>query len=468
VLGLRSPADLSAERPFIEQGLDSLLAIQLANRLRLNLGLQDPTLVFQYPRLDLLTEHLLGTLPSAGATESNIGPSTELTPPATSPRQSRSPKIILHRPELSEAMFQFLRREFLHRDPELLVRRWFWQFHESAKRLGVPPQVWLATLGDEVIGHHGFVPAVVKVAHQTVMSGWFVDTMVASDQRQRGLGPALAATGDQAQPLGLSLGQAKQMKAIIRNLGWLQIAPLNHSVLLLRPGNVLKSRLPVGASHVASALISAANLARQARNLARFNRDDDQTFEIREVARFEDRHDQLWQRAAGDLNCAVVRDAAFLNWKWVDQPGQDFVRIELLRNGECQGVAILVLRPPAPPDKFSRAYLLDVVVPLGSPNIVRRLLQGVIERASQLGADLLDCHHHEERLSQQLKELGFRARPPQRFFWVHFPDDCDPNLRQAWLEPRNWFLTQADSDIDRPPRVESTTGSAIATSSQPE
>ncbi|MFM8584198.1 MAG: beta-ketoacyl reductase, partial [Planctomycetaceae bacterium] len=67
VLGLRSPTGLIEEQPFIEQGLDSLLAVQLANRLRSTLGTQDPTLVFQYPRLDVLTEHLLGTLEADAA-----------------------------------------------------------------------------------------------------------------------------------------------------------------------------------------------------------------------------------------------------------------------------------------------------------------------------------------------------------------------------------------------------------------
>ncbi|MFM8289654.1 MAG: hypothetical protein ACKOGA_23440, partial [Planctomycetaceae bacterium] len=269
-------------------------------------------------------------------------------------------------------------------------------------------------------------------------------------------------------PLGLSLGQAKQMKAIIKNLGWQQITPLNHSVLLLRPGHVLKSRLPVGTRHLAWALISASNLARQARRIARSTPGDAQSFQIHEVQRFETRHDQLWQRAAGDITCAVVRDAAFLNWKWVDQPGQDFVRIELIHNGECQGVAVLVLRPPSPPDKFTRAHLLDLVVPLGSPDLVRMLLQGVIDKASQMGAGLLDCHHHDERLSIQLKKLGFRTRSPQRFFWVHLPDDCDSNLRRAWLEPRNWFLSEGDSDIDRPPPFALMREAAIATSPQSE
>ena len=59
----------------------------------------------------------------------------------------------------------------------------------------------------------------------------------------------------------------------------------------------------------------------------------------------------------------VVRDASYLNWKYVAQPGQAFVRLELRRAGALVGNAVLMFRaadrgialPPGVPGEHRRA-----------------------------------------------------------------------------------------------------------------
>jgi aryl carrier-like protein len=62
VLGLESSADISEEKPLMEMGLDSLMAVELRNRLRTRLATQQSlpaTLIFDYPTVAALTDHLL-------------------------------------------------------------------------------------------------------------------------------------------------------------------------------------------------------------------------------------------------------------------------------------------------------------------------------------------------------------------------------------------------------------------------
>ena len=452
VLGLSSPGDLDDSKPLFEQGLDSLLATQFAGQLRSNLGIHDPSLVFQYPRLDLLTDHLLdGLRISSDGLHSESG--TASSEPALGKIDSSDqsiPAIRLYESGQWAPLREFLAREFPNRDPQLLPARWRWLYEQSAERLGVAHRVWLATLNGSVIGHHGLIPVTVQVGAQTVPSGWFVDTVVATEHRQLGIGPQLLLAGDRGVPLALSLGQTPQMRAIALNLGWQQVAPLQRSQLLLRPANVLEGRLPAGVRHLAGGLLGGLQTLRRWQAERRSSTSVRSDAELREVERFCSRHDQLWRQAAADLSCAVVRDASFLNWKWVDQPGQQFTRLELLSGGECLGVVVLMVRQPSSAYRYRRAFISDLVVSFRQPDVVRTLLSEAINASIRLGADAVECLHIDRRLTEHLAALGFQPRPPGRVLLVHVPEDCPPEVRQRWLDPDGWFITQADSDIDRP------------------
>ncbi|MCC8992583.1 MAG: SDR family NAD(P)-dependent oxidoreductase [Candidatus Contendobacter sp.] len=59
ILGHAEPAAIESDRPFSEQGLDSLMATELAATLSARLGVRLPgTLVYNYPTLDALVAHL--------------------------------------------------------------------------------------------------------------------------------------------------------------------------------------------------------------------------------------------------------------------------------------------------------------------------------------------------------------------------------------------------------------------------
>jgi FkbH-like protein len=451
-LGLKSAREVDPARLLFEQGLDSLIAAQFASRLRGGLGVCEPAVVFQYPRIDQLAAHLLQSSPlrDLDNTPRPVGSSSGQTlVPHVSPSATDC-VIQSYTPDFHAAMLDFLRREYQLRDPAQLEARWNWAHVKSAERLSLPPAVWMATEQNSVVAHHGLIRVRLQAGSQSLPTGWFVDTMVSASHRGRSLGPQLLLRGDADQPLGLSLGQAESMREIMLQFGWHKVAWLQRVQLLLNPLNVLRGKLPFGLRHLAGGALAGLQLASRLRRQPGTWRGTGPAPEIREVSRFGDRHDRLWQATSRQLGCVVVRDADFLNWKWVDQPGQQFTRLELLRGNECLGIAIVSVKEPNQIYAYRRAFLTDLVAPLDQPEVVQFLLDAVIRAAQHQGADSLECLHLHARLTEHLQTAGFRLRDPDRILLVHLPENLDSSLRSRLLSADQWFLTQADSDIDRP------------------
>jgi hypothetical protein len=145
----------------------------------------------------------------------------------------------------------------------------------------------------------------------------------------------------------------------------------------------------------------------------------------------------------------VVRDASYLNWKYVDQPGQSCVRLEMADAGGVRAVAVWALREADAHYRYRRALLVDLVAPLADD----RLLDAVLREATAVAygrcADALVCLHIDARLTRALRRCGFRLRRPERYLLVDAAS-LPPALRDRVTSPASWFVTQGDSDIDRP------------------
>jgi hypothetical protein len=173
------------------------------------------------------------------------------------------------------------------------------------------------------------------------------------------------------------------------------------------------------------------------------------TGEVRELKSFDESHDRLWEACSRELHCAVRRDASYLNWKYVDQPGQDFLRLEVRSASGARGIVVLMFRDPDSAYRYRRGFIVDLVAPLSDDELMADLLMTAARAAAERGADALVCLHINGRLGNCLQRAGFRMRQPTRYLLVR-PETVDDRLRRQLLDPDGWFVTHGDSDIDRP------------------
>jgi FkbH-like protein len=430
-LGFSSPEEVPLDRTFSDMGMDSLMAVEFSIRLQKRIGVRGPGWVFDYPNVEALAAHLLSKV---------LLPETPVV--AGFQPKTNSQAIVGYSPELEEQVFSFCELAWPHRRHDWLGPRWRWMFVESAKRLGVEPRVWLYCDSGEVVAHHGAIPVRLKVAAEEHQTAWFVETMVLEKYRSKAVGSRLFVRGSEDLPFGLSLGQSAEAREIVLRLGWEEVAPLETAQFLIRPEAVLRGKLAKPAA------LTVGWALRAIRTVQALLRPRSRA-ETREVTRFDARHDQLWETVARDMTCCVVRDASYLNWKYVDQPGQTFVRLEVVEGEAVRGVAVLMFREADGVYGYRRAFLVDLVAPLSDGRLLQKLLAVAIRSAAELGADSLVCMHIDRRLTRALRRMGFLIRKPTRFLLV-YPGPLPEEPRRHVLAGDQWYVTQGDSDIDRP------------------
>jgi hypothetical protein len=360
-------------------------------------------------------------------------------PPADHQRKRKG--ISGYEPGCEPEVYDFQRRCYPDREPEGILPRWTWLFLDSARRLGIEPMVWMYRKDGRVVAHQGALPVRLRVRAESLVTGWFIETMAAEEIRGSPIGPMLIqkALGD--LPLNLSLGQTEQMRELQYALGWKKVVDLNTYVFVCSLRIDLRHRLPPVLSEMAALAVGLPQAVRLKAH-AKAN-----PLPVRELERFDASHDTLWQRMAPTVTCAVVRDASYLNWKYVDRPGANFIRLEFGTKGAPSAVAVVMLVPPGHGTSYSRGFVVDLVGPFDDLAWLSGVLAGCIEHLKRRGARTVTFHAAHPGLERALTSFGFFARGPRHVLLVSTKGQ-DALLADDLLAAENWYLTLGDSDAD--------------------
>lgn len=164
------------------------------------------------------------------------------------------------------------------------------------------------------------------------------------------------------------------------------------------------------------------------------------------VAAFDARIDPLWQRAMPSLGVALVRDAAYLGWRFDRRPDAEYVRLIAGESGTVRGYA--VLRLPVG-DSARIGSIVDLLVEPGAERrVLVPLLRAAVVRLRSAGALVAGCVVTAPAYRWPLYQLGFVPMPLRP--WGHLvlsatPGDPDA---PAFLDPSAWFSTMGDGDLE--------------------
>lgn len=322
-------------------------------------------------------------------------------------------------------------------DPE----RFAWMFERNPALPPGGPTVWISRRDGEIVGQQASIGVDLRVDGQVRRAEWTTDLMVDPAWRMKGVGPGLVATHLDRCDLALGITQSDAAIRSYRRSGWIDIGvvplyvrPLD-AAPLLRHHSVparLRPLAPVAGAALRAADSAAAGAARVA------------GLRLDPVARFDDRVDDVWRRAAPDYGVLSVRDAAAIGYRLDERPDADRLDRYYLRRGRST-IGWVALRPH---EQWGQpaATVVDYLAPA---RWVAPLLVLAGHAARRTGAEALTCRTLCAPAERALRVAGFVRRGVDVGVPLRLLAHCTAGdeVCGALGDPERWLITAGDSDL---------------------
>ena len=345
-------------------------------------------------------------------------------------------EIDRYRAEDRRVVDALYRRVFGHDAAEASRLRWDWQYLRNPNSPRGEPEIWIAREGPAIVGQYATMPVQVMIAGQQVRGSWGMDVMVAPERQRQGLGEVLFRTWDRNVGASLGLGLSESSYRLFNKLRWPDVGPLPCLVKPLTRRALRIPTWPVSVNRLVSAVtLPIVKIVARTRPLSA---------EVRLIERFDDSFTRLWEEIAPKFDLAVRRDAAYLNWKYVNAPHVRYSIAALRRDDRNVGYAVYRhIHEPRGRVTLLVDFLAD---PADEAGIVT-LLRWVDREARNADSDKIRGFAMHAGFRRILKRSGyFQVKSTLEF--VVKVNGVDVNA-DFYEKTDDWHVTLGDSDQDR-------------------
>jgi len=344
--------------------------------------------------------------------------------------------IVRYQPDDKRAVEALYRRVFGIDSADANRLRWDWQYRNNPHRPSDGPLIWLAREGQTIIGQYATMPVKLSVQGREIDAAWGMDVMVAPERQRQGLGEVLFRTWDRNVGASLGLGLSDSSYRLFQKMRWPDAGPVPCYVKPLTRRALRRPGWSVTANRLVSALtLPWIRLVARSRPLQG---------EVRTIRQFDERFTRLWDRLAPQFGFAVRRDAAYLNWKYIQAPHVRYTIAVLERDGDVAGYVVYRhLQEP-------RGRVTIVVDWLTAPDDdagFLTLLRWVDREARAADSDKIRAFALHAGFRKRLKQSGyFTVKSTMEFVAKINAIDLPPSFYAA---TDTWHVTLGDSDQDR-------------------
>ena len=242
------------------------------------------------------------------------------------------PEIDRYRPEDQRGVEALYRRVFGPDAAAASRLRWDWQYRRNPNNPEGQPLLWVVREGPTIIGHYATMPVRLSLGGKEIQAAWGTDAMVAPERQRRGLGEELFRTWDRSVGAALGLGLSDASSALLKKMHFPDVAPIPGVVKPLTRRAVRMPQWPMALNRIVSAVtLPIVRVAARVRPLRA---------DVEPIRRFDASFTDLWERLADRFELAVRRDAAYLNWKFIEPPHVRYSVAALKRDGRPEGYAV--------------------------------------------------------------------------------------------------------------------------------
>jgi hypothetical protein len=166
--------------------------------------------------------------------------------------------------------------------------------------------------------------------------------------------------------------------------------------------------------------------------------------EVRTIRHFDDRFTTLWDRISDRFSFAVRRDAAYLNWKYIQAPHVRYSIAILERDGDAAGYVIYRHRQE-PRDRVT--LLVDFLTDPADTTGFLTLLRWVDREARAADSDKIRTFALHEGYRKLLRKSGYYTVKSTMEFVAKINGAVVPS--GFYDDTDAWHVTLGDSDQDR-------------------
>jgi hypothetical protein len=280
------------------------------------------------------------------------------------------------------------------------------------------------------------MPVHLRWGDGEVRSSWGMDVFLSPAARGRGVGAQLFTAWSDHVEVALGLGLTPSSYGLFRKLRYADVGPVPFYYRILDPRAVAARRLGPAWAGLAGGLLG---LGWRLRHPERPRPPD---VALAPVARFDARYDALWDRAGASYAMCVRRDAAYLNWKYVDCPHQRYDIVEATRGGALAGFAVSRHEDHR---GLRLGWIVDLFAPAGDHTVRDALLGHVLVGFRRARVARAQAFSMNAAVGDDLARRGFRrGRSPMQFcVRARVPSDG------VLATPGRWHVMFGDSDMDR-------------------
>lgn len=334
-----------------------------------------------------------------------------------------------------EDIFRFYAETFGQDLTEGSRRRWQWQYASNPQREAEGPSIWVAREGASVLGQYASMPVALRWGGREVRSSWGMDVFLRPEARGKGVGARLFTAWSDHVEVALGLGLTPSSYGLFQKLRYHDVGPVPFFQKVLDARAVARKRLGPVAGALAAPLVSLGWALRYP------DRPRASDVAVERIGSFGPEFDALWERAGGSYAMCVRRDAAYLQWKYVDCPHRAYDLWAARGGGALRGFAVSRHEDYR---GLRLGWIVDLFAAADDALAKDALLTAVLDSFRAAGVARAQAFALHAGLGDALRRRGFRQAPSPMQFCVRTRAGTEP-LSDV---PR-WHVVFGDSDMDR-------------------
>lgn len=322
---------------------------------------------------------------------------------------------------------------------DLAPEYWEWKYQRNPAGAHI---MYVALEGDKIVGGLGAIPVKVKAGSEEVLGLQTCDIVIAAKYRKgtpffrrHKLGTEEQKRRGWGFVFGFSIETTYRLST--KMLGFVDAGPIHKIVKVLNPTLFLRGKLVPRSVATAFGACAASGL----KMLNKIKIRHAEGVEIGEANRFDSTFDEFWRSRCGDFEIMIVRDSAYLNWRYCQNPAQAYRTFTAFRNGVLSAFAVVAVRQEG---EFRRGYVVDLLASPEDRETMSSLFAQAITHLYGERVDSVTAWIPERTSAFHLAQrLGFvRRRTPH-----HLIVRGEGHLDNKYLAERSrWYIAMGDSD----------------------